>query len=160
MDRKREFAVALLWAAAGFLAWRWALVLHRAVLLPVIPSILKTVGARSPFSSAVGFGDAVISHGMNFLMVFLAALGLSALGKVSPGRYAGLVLGADAVPLTYHLLQMAGYLRYSAASPGNALWMMTGGLAALLVGVPLFALAGVRLGRRIRRGPPTSPAFE
>jgi hypothetical protein len=147
----RKTLTSFIWLSAGVLTWFISILLYAYVLSPLLIRFVRGVNTITSSIVAIDIVNFLFTNITVFILSFLFAFILSAFTKSTKLRLALYVLGVIAVRFYVKVDNLINYLRTGSEWTSGAMTSFILGFIALLLIVPIFAIAGNRFGGWIKR---------
>ena len=147
----RKILTTFIWLSAGVLTWFISIVLYAYVLSPLLIRFVRGINTLTASIVVINIVNFLFTNIAVFILSFIFAFILSAFTKSTKLRLALYILGVIAVRFYVKVDNLINYLRTGPQWTSGAMTSFIFGFVALLLIVPMFAIAGNRVGGWIKR---------
>jgi hypothetical protein len=147
----RKLLTTFIWLSAGVLTWFISIVLYAYVLSPLLIRFVRGINTITSSIVVINIVNFLFTNIAVFILSFIFAFILSAFTQSTKLRLALYILGVIAVRFYVKVDNLINYLRTGPQWTSGAMTSFIFGFVALLLIVPIFAIAGNRVGGWIKR---------
>ena len=146
----RKILTTFIWLSAGVLTWFISILLYAYVLSPLLIRFVRGINTITSSIVAINIVNFLFTNISVFILSFIFAFILSAFTKSTKLRLTLYILGVIAVRFYEKINNLINYLRTGPEWTSGVMTSFILGFVALLLIVPIFAIAGNKVGGYLR----------
>lgn len=154
----RKIMTSFIWLSTGVLTWFISIHLYTDVLSPILIRFVRGINTLIPSIVVIDIVNLLFTNISVFILCFIFAFILSASTESTKLRLALYILGVIAVRFYVKVDNLINYLRTGPEWTAGTMTSFILGFVALLLIVPIFAIAGNKVGGYLRRHRGKGPA--
>jgi hypothetical protein len=146
----RKIMISITWLSAGVLTWLISVHLYADVLSPLLIRFVRGINTINPSIVTIDIVNFLFTNISVFILCFIFAFILSAITKSTKLRLTLYIVGVVAVRFYLKVDNLINYLRTGPEWNSGAMTSFILEFAAILLIVPIFAIAGNKVGGYLR----------